>query len=107
MLLVLMLATSVNTGRFLEYSLEWDAGGGDNGSTVDTEGNPLPPSRYYNTLTPLMSDTRYGWLLLGKKHVTWMNTYLCHNFCLILTAVWHAWLNLFLNQKFLQMRIST
>ena len=41
-----MLATSVNTGRFLEYSLEWDAG----------DSNSTP--RYYNTLTPLMSDTR-------------------------------------------------
>ena len=49
-----MLATSVNTGRFLEYSLEWDAGRGGNG-TNDTA---LPP-KYFNSLTPLMSDTRY------------------------------------------------
>ena len=49
-----MLAASVNTGRFLEYSLEWDAGGGGGGGS----GNGSAAPRYYNTLTPLMSDTR-------------------------------------------------
>ena len=56
-----MLAASVNTGRFLEYSLEWDAGGGGgngNGSAADSSPAAAAPPRYYNTLTPLMSDTR-------------------------------------------------
>ena len=46
-LLVLMLATSVNTGRFLEYNLEWEPGNG-------TAYSP----HYYTNLTPLMSDSR-------------------------------------------------
>ena len=57
-----MLAASVNTGRFLEYSLEWDAGGGGggngNGSAAADSPAAAAPPRYYNTLTPLMSDTR-------------------------------------------------
>ncbi len=42
-LLVLLLSLAVNTGRFLEYSLEWD----------DAE------QEYNYRQTELMSDTRY------------------------------------------------